>query len=399
MSTEPSSPAGDGFDALSELLVMDAPIADIAERALEIGTDRLGVAHGHFTRIVPELNHWEAVASTDSADGPVPTGTVAALDTTFCRRAVANDELVALHDVPDQGYADDVSYQEYGWECYASSPVKLGDELYGTLCFANAAARSQSFSADERAFITCLSHVLEQKLAHRQSELALSNVNKLLAVLSRVLRHNLRNDMTVVRGHLDLLISQLQDPTVDPETLTQTVDRIIRLAEKSRQLRRIANADHAFHELNIVSLIEQVAKEVDEAYPGVDVQISAPEDVSLTTLPTIEMALYELIENVAKHTGSDPTCRIQIEPTVDDLTIEVRDTGPGLPPHEQNVLAGQTETALEHGQGIGLWIVYWVCQSLDGSVAIETQTGGTTVRLTIPRPGTNELLTTDELTE
>jgi len=393
MNNNTQSHVDAGFDAITELLAMDAPIAEIADRALEIGTDRLGVAHGHFTRIVPELNHWEAVASTDSERGPVPVGTVVDLDTTFCRRAVKNDETVALHDVSGQGYDDDISYERYGWECYASTPVALGDELYGTLCFANRAARLTSFTDREMSFINCLAEIIEQKLALRESEVALSNTNKLLEVLARVLRHNLRNDMTVVRGHIDLIIDQLEEPATSPQTLTRTVDRVIRLAEKSRQLKRLANADHSFHEIEITQLLTQLTDRISETYPDVDFEITAQETVTLTTLPTLETALYELLENAAKHTGDAPTCQVAVEPTVNDVTIEITDTGPGLPQHERSVLAGKTETALQHGQGIGLWIVHWVSTSLDGSVSVDTQASGTTVRLTIPRPGTNALLT------
>lgn len=44
------------------------------------------------------------------------------------------------------------------------------------------------------------------------------------------------------------------------------------------------------------------------------------------------------------------------EPRVE---VGVADDGPGIPDHERAVLEDGRETPLEHGSGLGLWIVVW----------------------------------------
>ena len=66
------------------------------------------------------------------------------------------------------------------------------------------------------------------------------------------------------------------------------------------------------------------------------------------------------------------------------ITIEVEDDGPGVPAHELDVLDATEETALEHGSGLGLWIVKWGVASLGGTVEFDVSDAGTTARVTLP---------------
>jgi len=68
--------------------------------------------------------------------------------------------------------------------------------------------------------------------------------------------------------------------------------------------------------------------------------------------------------------------------------IRVDDDGPGLPEAERAVLESGSETPLVHGQGLGLWLVYWVVTGLDGDVEVVEFRDGTTVEVRLPRPDT-----------
>lgn len=72
------------------------------------------------------------------------------------------------------------------------------------------------------------------------------------------------------------------------------------------------------------------------------------------------------------------------------LTVAVQDEGPGIPEDELAVLETGTETALEHGSGLGLWLVKWGMDLLGGRVTFETSENGTTVRLDFPAQTTDE---------
>jgi len=57
--------------------------------------------------------------------------------------------------------------------------------------------------------------------------------------------------------------------------------------------------------------------------------------------------------------------------------------GTGLLVFDPTLRAGD-ETKLQHGQGIGLWLVYWCVRKLDGSIAFEYDDGNV-LTVTLPR--------------
>lgn len=369
---------------IQHLLEADEPLEDIAGTAIEVGRERLDVAHGHIARIVPELNHWEAVVSTEGEASLVPNGTTAKYHATYCRHAVEKEETFALDSASARGYTDDEAYQNYGWECYISTPIYIDETLYGTLCFVDEGARSNPFSSGEIALVECLSQIVQEKLNSSGDELKISNMSKLIDILGRVFRHNVRNNMSVVRGYAEMLAESVDRPDIDSDTLLTNIERVIALAEKSIVLRRIADSDIQVQKLTLASVVEEQAAKIRAEYPDATFHVDAATQATVATSPHLGIAIRELMENAIKH-SPDGTCDVRIESTIDDVSLIVSDDGPGLPDHEQAVLAGIPETALSHSQGLGLWIANWAVSAADGSITTAVSDAGTEITVTIPR--------------
>lgn len=378
---------------LTAVLQQNAPFSETAQQALHIGKTALGVENGYLTNIVPGLNHWEIVASTDSEDGQFPSGLELDLRTTFCRHTIDREATVALHDAPEQGWADDIAYRTHGVHCYLGVPFQPNDTLVGTVCFVAQRPRSEPFTDAEIAFVEHLAALLETHFQLQKHLLAMDNYTKLTGILSRLLRHNLRNDLTVIQGHVDLLIKQLDQPQVDPSKLRATLNRLIALAEKSHELRRMAEWEPTFDEQAVTALVREQISTIEAEYPDVSFTLTGPEGVKLPILPSLSIAVRELLENVAEHAGDRPYCAVTIEPTPQGVTIEFADDGPGLPEHEQAVLDGEVETVLNHGSGVGLWLVWWAVDAHNGRIQTEVSATGTTVTVSIPRPAANGAVT------
>ena len=381
------------FSTLTEIIDSETSFEHKAEETLALGAETLGVDHAYLTRIIPELDHWEVIASTDPVDGAYPVGETADLQTTYCRRTLEREEPLALHDAPNQGWNNDIAYETHELNTYLGTTLHLEEDPIGTLCFVDKTARSEPFDTTAIAFVDWLTSMLLSELKLQEQDLAVESYTRLVTIFSRILRHNLRNDLTVIRGHIDLLIEKLEDPDTDSTQLKTTLDRIIRLAEKSKELRQIAERDSTLEKQTVTALVEANIEAVKTDHPTATISLTTTEDIQLFAFPSLRTAIYELLENAVKHSGEDPKCIVRIESDPDVVTIEIADNGSGLPAHEQSALEGKLGTPINHNTGVGLYIVWWVVESHDGTVQASVTETGTTVTMSIPRPTTNRQLT------
>ncbi|MWV64804.1 PAS domain S-box protein [Halorubrum sp. JWXQ-INN 858] len=398
--SESTRPAEEARRRLYEIVRGTGPFEEKARGALALGERYLSVDNGHLTRIDQETDHWEAMVSTDPPDGRFPAGLELDLGTTYCRRTLGAGGSVALSDATDQGWADDAAYEAHGLRCYHGTTLVLEGEPYGTVCFVAEAARSDPFTDAETMFAELLTRLLERELEREHHEAELTRQTNLATVLNRVLRHNIRNDMSVIRGFVQLMADELDDDEYSEITLTK-VDDLIELSEKARELNRIVTADFEREPVPLGAFIEGTVEPIAEEHPAASITVDTADlELTVAVLPNFEQALDELIENAIKHSGDDPTVTVTVDPVPNAVEVRITDDGPGLADHEADVMDAGTETPLVHGSGLGLWLVHWIVTSHGGSVDATVTDAGTTMTVSVPRrPATNARAQLTDLSE
>jgi signal transduction histidine kinase len=207
-----------------------------------------------------------------------------------------------------------------------------------------------------------------------------------LNVLNRVLRHNLRNDMTVIRGFTEAAA----DRTADEETVgmlhraTDAADDLVALGEKAREVERVLDRDGTTERVALEPLLERVVADRRDEESGATVAVAAGDLSVRTDPPVLETVVGELLENALAHAGSAPTVELAAERRGDSVAVTVTDDGPGIPDHERAAIDAGVESALEHGSGLGLWLANWGAASLGGSLALDSNEEGTTVAVELP---------------
>jgi PAS domain S-box-containing protein len=260
----------------------------------------------------------------------------------------------------------------------------------GTRCVADVEATA--FDDDggrTEGFVVVMSDITEriqreQELRAREQELDL-----LRQILTRYLRHNLRNDLNVILGHGELL--------ADADTLStrqrEWADRIVaatnRLMEKSdtaRTYSALLASDEEPSPRDLSDIVTDAVRTVRAAHPDVEIDIDVPDTCPIQARKGVTHAVEELIENAARHNdAASPWLRIRIR-NADGPRLVIEDNGPGIPDLEIESLERGGETALSHSQGIGLWLSKWVIEEVDGQLAFETTDTGTRVRVEFPPP-------------
>jgi len=213
-----------------------------------------------------------------------------------------------------------------------------------------------------------------------------------LAVLTRVLRHNFRNDLNVVTGFTERAIEAVDDPELaaELERVVDTAERLLRVGETSRRVERLLSDRPAPGPVDLADAVaEALVSLPPEVREGADIEVDVPEGVTVSAIGYLAEAIAELVDNAVRHSDAE---RPRVEITAAELpseswaTLVVADDGPGIPPAERAVLTGE-ETPLEHASGLGLWYVNWIVSAGGGSFDIgSASAGGTRVEMELRTP-------------
>lgn len=190
--------------------------------------------------------------------------------------------------------------------------------------------------------------------------------------------HELRTPLTVILGAAELLQARLKDSgemlsAVERvrRTALDTAGRVTALLMLSRSPEAVeAPAVHLaplieqeFERWQAMRVSEKVSMRL--SIRGAPVVCAHPELVS--------MAAGNLIRNACQFTENGEVC---VE--LDETSISVKDTGPGVPEHLRHTLferfvrhAPETTT----GTGLGLAIVRRICEHLNWKVSVESSSG------------------------
>lgn len=210
------------------------------------------------------------------------------------------------------------------------------------------------------------------------------DLNFLRQVMGRVLRHNLRNDLSVVRTHAELIAERSDDERAEwARSIKRKTDTLIDTTEKTRLIEKaVEQNDPVAHDLR--SAVERAVESARADSPDADSDIvveslSAAEVSALRQFPN---AISDAIENALEH-GAGGTVEVSATRRDGWATLTVADEGPGIPEAELETFRKRGETELTHGSGAGLWLLYTVVHESGGDIAVDTE-GGTTVRIRLP---------------
>jgi PAS domain S-box-containing protein len=209
-----------------------------------------------------------------------------------------------------------------------------------------------------------------------------------LKVFHRVLRHNLRNKGTAIKGNADVLERSLScEADIERlQTIQRNVQSLIDISEKAHHVRQIvADALDQTAARSLSSVIERISKRIESSHPNSEITVVDETDNSREIDARALHAFYELVENAISHSNAKtPHAEVTVTADATTATVTISDNGPGIPDQEQRVLAAGTEDPLEHSSGLGLWFSHWLIHYVGGNITIDTNESGTTVIVTVP---------------
>ncbi|MEF8776857.1 MAG: HAMP domain-containing sensor histidine kinase [Haloarculaceae archaeon] len=210
-----------------------------------------------------------------------------------------------------------------------------------------------------------------------------------LEVLNRVLRHEVLNAITAIRGHV-----ALED---DPDGRTESVvaDRSADIEDAIEEVKYLTRqADPSAGGGTPVPLAQSLAESVatvtdDHSDVGVAID-EFSEDLAVRADGRLSHLFTHLLENAIRH-GEDEHPAVEVTADRSAVRVSVVDAGSGLPESQQRLLeSGDIEEFDDPTTGFGLNIVRLLVESYGGHIDTEVD-GETRITVSLPRAETEDL--------
>ena len=198
-----------------------------------------------------------------------------------------------------------------------------------------------------------------------------------LETLNQVLRHDIRNDLQVITGYVDLLGEKCGtgDEQQYIHTINKSADHAIELTQTARELSDAMLSNKVEEgRVDLQSILEDEIKEVQSSYP--DATLKFGTSVPAVTLIADEMissVFRNLLKNAIQHNDKDTAeVTISVNNYDDTVTVNVADNGPSVPDGRKETVFGKGEQGLDSsGTGMGLYLVDTLVSAHSGGVWID----------------------------
>lgn len=152
-------------------------------RMLRISIEAFGFPVAYVTEIDEESQRIVTAVGTHEQ---LTTGRIDPLSNTYCRKTIEQEAPVVVANAPAEGWATDPAYESFGLSCYVGGRVTAGDELFGTVCFADEEPRAD-LATDPllETAVSSIARIIGYELQRERATDALAEREQRLALFRR----------------------------------------------------------------------------------------------------------------------------------------------------------------------------------------------------------------------
>lgn len=235
----------------------------------------------------------------------------------------------------------------------SSSPFMSGEVLTGQLLTVTDVTERESY---------------RQQLEERTDQ---------LEALNRVVRHDIRNDMSVILGWGETLDEHVSDEGEESlAVVLETAQHVVELTEIAgdvvESLTGAETVDLEPVDLDRILNAELAAVRTSHPHATVGVVGEIPA-VGVRANEMLSSVFRNLFENAVRHTDKEtPEITVSCEEHAEWVRVRVADNGPGIPDDQKETIFGKGEKGLDSsGTGIGLYLVHTLVEKCGGEVWVE----------------------------
>ncbi|MFW9845967.1 MAG: sensor histidine kinase [Candidatus Thorarchaeota archaeon] len=267
------------------------------------------------------------------------------------------------------------NYKDTQWK--RSTDIWASDVKVGSLeiCYDSEFEGEDSEISGGSLFIETVAAELGKYIERKQLDRIRWQQYRELELYASLMRHDLRNDLGVILGNLDvarMAFSGGESEVTDILSSIEAVcDRMLSLVESlavSEQPLDIGIAEH----------IKLISSRAEAANPNLTIKIRVDGNARDSKTPKsrlLPLVFDNLLRNASIHAGESPVVTILIRRKESKICITVSDNGPGVPREvRENLFQRGVST---RGGGLGLYLSREVLKALGGSIDLVDSEGST----------------------
>ncbi len=167
-------------------------------------------------------------------------------------------------------------------------------------------------------------------LMNRQlkTERALRTSNTELEIYTRIMRHDLKNDIQMIVYNAELAGMLVQNDT----EYTESINTVVAGAERMDQVLSLSIGSRGKTD-SIGSLLDGVSELAMKAHVGLRVTVHSSDDlknIEIADMPLLPLVFHNLLRNSARHAKEQPEITITLSKRGEFSQIDVADNGPGI---------------------------------------------------------------------
>lgn len=409
VSAQESERRAERLQAATEALSSSLSSGDVAGMIVDQALAALRADSGIVATLEPNGQELRFIASRNAPLAELGTTISVNLDLPLCVVARTGKAFTApTREDVRMRFPDIMPSHEFaGVRAIAAFPLRVDERMIGALLVRW--NRDRTIAPGDAAFMAAMSRIAAEALdrarlfeAERDARAAAEAANRAKAAFLASMSHELRTPLQAALGFAQLVRSGLYGPVNDRQSealsrversqmhLTRLIDDVLDFARLEAGRVRV--------DLEPVLLADVIADltplvEPQAANKNIELALMPPPD-SLRVLADrqrLQQVLVNLVGNAIKFTPNGGSVRVGALHADERVTIQVRDTGPGIPSDRLQAIfepfvqveAGLTRT--QPGAGLGLAISRDLARAMKGELSVESEFGnGSTFSLELP---------------
>lgn len=318
--------------------------------------------------------------------------------------ALITDESLAIREVNDSGLAF-VGYDFEELEGRSPAAISADDSIYGEIVehlqrgeswqgtfklltadgdvvFGQGSTSAIEFDGTVHGYVAVFTDTTKERRYRDASE-----------VLGRLLRHDLRNELNLLYGHIQRAENRIDDPDAR-ESLQRAKDGLADLSQKSDRARDLREGlerswDAETEPIRLDLLLQDCIVAIDDEHREAEFHYDRFPEVRVAADDLLSIVVEAVLDNAIDHNdASTPRVTVEVEDDEETVTLRVSDNGPGVPHGQADLIFGREEVdPLHHGTGISLFFADTVVSSYGGEIwcANPGADDGATFCVSLPR--------------